>query len=287
MSAPLSEVWFVTGSSVGLGRHIVEAALANGHRVVATARNPRTLDDLQARYPDRLLTAALDVTCENQWREATTAAVTHFGRIDVLVNNAGFGGLGSVESMPLDLVAAQLDTNFMGAIRACQAVLPIMRAQNAGRILLVSSIGARIATAGAAVYYASKAAVSSLAESLALEVAPFNIKVTAVEPGAMRTRFAEAESLKVSPFDPVYEGTVGATVALMRSAEFAAAQQDPAAHAAAILELARMENPPLRLLAGADAFAYGTATDSQRRESDQRWAGLSYTPSPAAHSAAA
>jgi NAD(P)-dependent dehydrogenase (short-subunit alcohol dehydrogenase family) len=198
----MNDTWLITGSSVGLGRSIVEAALAAGHNVVATARDPASLDDLASRFPDRLLAQRLDVTDEVRAREVVEAAVERFGLIDVLVNNAGFSGVGSIEDMPLDLIEAQFDTNFMGAVHTCKAVLPTMRAQGRGRIILVASIGARIATPGAGIYYASKAAVSALAETLALEVRPLGIKVTAVEPGAMRTRFAEAGSLQVAPFDP-------------------------------------------------------------------------------------
>lgn len=249
--------------------------MKSGARVVATARNPHTLTDIADRYGDRLLALSLDVTQPDAWRRAVEHAIERFGRIDVLVNNAGFGGLGSVEEMPLDLIRDQFETNFMGALHACKAVLPVMRAQGDGQIILVSSIGARIATPGAAVYYASKAAVSSLAETLALEVVPFGIKVTAVEPGGMKTRFAEPQSLKISTFDRAYDATVGATVAMMQSPEFAAAQHDPDGHASMILALASLDNPPSRLLAGADAYDYGVGADAARSASDSRWQALS------------
>lgn len=271
----MAEVWFITGSSVGLGRALAEAALAAGHNVVATARDPRTLDDLLARYPRQLLPARLDVADADEWVFAIGAAMERFGRIDVMVNNAGFGGLGSVENIPLDLVREQIETNFMGAFNAARAAIPVMRAQGGGRIILVSSIGARIATAGTAAYYASKAAVSSLAETLALEVAPFHIKVTAIEPGAMRTRFAEAGSMKMSPFDAAYEATVGATVTMLESPDYKASLHDPAGHAVLILDLAKADNPPTRLLAGGDAFDYGAAAAAMRREADLQWETLS------------
>ena len=271
----MNDTWLITGSSVGLGRSIVEAALAAGHNVVATARDPASLDDLASRFPDRLLAQRLDVTDEVRAREVVEAAVERFGLIDVLVNNAGFSGVGSIEDMPLDLIEAQFATNFMGAVHTCKAVLPAMRAQGRGLIILVSSIGARIATPGAGIYYASKAAVSALAETLALEVAPLGIKVTAVEPGAMRTRFAEAGSLQVAPFDPAYEGTVGATVGMMRSPEYAAMLRDPAGVAAMILKVAALDEMPARILAGADSYEMGTSADAARRASDIRWEDLS------------
>ena len=271
----MNDTWLITGSSVGLGRSIVEAALAAGHNVVATARDPASLDDLASRFPHRLLAQRLDVTDEVRAREVVEAAVERFGLIDVLVNNAGFSGVGSIEVMPLDLIEAQFDTNFMGAVHTCKAVLPAMRAQGRGRIILVSSIGARIATPGAGIYYASKAAVSALAETLALEVAPLGIKVTAVEPGAMRTRFAEAGSLQVTPFDPAYEGTVGATVGMMRSPKYATVLRDPAGVAAMILKIAALDEMPARILAGADSYEMGTSADAARRASDIRWEDLS------------
>lgn len=138
----MNDTWLITGSSVGLGRSIVEAALAAGHNVVATARDPASLDDLASRFPDRLLAQRLDVTDEVRAREVVEADVERFGLIDVLVNNAGFSGVCSIEDMPLDLIEAQFDTNFMGTVHTCKAVLPAMRAQGRGRIIPVSSIGA-------------------------------------------------------------------------------------------------------------------------------------------------
>lgn len=261
--------------SVGLGRSIVEAALAEGHNVVATARHPRTLDDLASQFPDQLLAQRLEVTDGRNARDVVEANIERFGRLDVLVNNAGFAGVGSIENMPLDLVEQQFDTNFMGAIHACKAALPTMRAQRQGRIILISSIGARIATPGAGIYYASKAAVSALAEALALEGAPLGIKVTAVEPGAMRTRFAEAASLKVAPFDTAYDNTVGATVSMMRSRDYASFLQDPAGVAAMILKVAKLGDMPARILAGEDSYEMGTGVDACRSASDARWEKLS------------
>lgn len=228
-----------------------------------------------AQRPDELLALQLDVTDGPGARAVVDQAVDRFGRLDVLINNAGFSGVCSIEDMPLDLIEAQFSTNFMGAVYLSRAVLPTMRAQGAGRILLVSSIGARIATAGAGVYYASKAAVSALAESLALEVGPLGIHVTAIEPGAMRTRFAEAASLKVSPFDAAYEPTVGATLAMMTAPAYNAILRDPGAVASMILEVSALSSPPTRILAGADSFEMGMNSAEVRRASDLHWADLS------------
>jgi len=144
----MDSIWLITGSSVGLGRSITQAALAAGHHVVATARDPRALDDLAAKFPDQILSQRLDVTDANRSREVVQATLDRFGRIDVLVHNAGFSGVGSIEDMPIDLIETQFQTNFMGAVHLCKAVLPTMRRQGRGRIILISSIGARIATAG-------------------------------------------------------------------------------------------------------------------------------------------
>lgn len=269
------QTWLVTGSSVGLGRAIVEAALAEGHNVVATARDPDMLDDLATQFATQLLTAPLDVTDGESARDVVKVAVERFGRLDVLINNAGFSGVGSIEDMPFGLIEQQFATNFMGAVNTCKAVLPTMRAQRQGRIILISSIGARIATPGAGIYYASKAAVSALAETLALEVASLGIKVSAVEPGAMRTRFAEEGSLMVAPFIRAYDDTVGATVNMMRSPKYKSQLRDPAGVAAMILKVAGLNHMPTRILAGDDSFEMGTAAAIQRSASDARWEKLS------------
>lgn len=275
----MPDTYLVTGSSVGLGRAIVEAALRLGHNVVTTARNPASLADLATQFPDRLLALRLDVTDGEEARRVVAQSVSHFGRLDVLINNAGFSGVGSVEDMPLELIEAQFATNFMGAINLTKAVLPTMRAQGAGRILLISSIGARIATAGAGVYYASKAAVSALAETLALEVAPLGISVTAIEPGAMRTRFAEAGSLQVSAYDPAYEGTVGTTVAMMTSPAYTEILHDPDGVALMILKAATLPDAPSRLLAGTDAYDMGLKAAHDRQAGDLHWEALSRSAS--------
>jgi NAD(P)-dependent dehydrogenase (short-subunit alcohol dehydrogenase family) len=270
----MSKVWMVTGSSVGLGRAIVEAALTAGHRVIATARNTAALGDLVPHYEEQLLAFPLDVGSRQAWDAAIEAAINRFGVIDVLVNNAGFGAVGSVENTPIDVVRQLVDTNLIGAVHASQAIIPVLRKQGHGRIILISSIGARIATPGAAFYYASKAAVSTLAESLAPEVAPFGIKVTAVEPGGMRTRFAEATSLKVVPSDPAYAETVGATIAMMQSPEYGSYLGDPAGHAALVLAVAALDQPPVRILAGADAVMYGAQATAALAVSDEQWKAL-------------
>lgn len=271
----MPKTWMITGSSVGLGRAIVEGALARGDRVLATARDPAVLDDLAGRFPDTLHRVALDVTRRDDWTAATHEAVARFGGVDVLVNNAGFGAIGSVEDTPIDVVRDLIETNWIGSIHGCQVVLPLMRSQRHGHIILVSSIGARIATAGAGLYYATKAAVSALAESLALEVEPLGIKVTAVEPGGMRTRFVEPASLKIAPFQEDYGPTVGAIVGAITRPDYTPALPDPREHAALVVSVADLKDPPVRLLAGADAVAFARGAAERQSASDSQWNHLS------------
>lgn len=271
----MAKVWFITGSNVGLGRSITETALAAGDKVIATTRKPASLADMQQQYGDQLLVAQVDVTDFEQIKAAVASGVAAFGRIDVVVSNAGFGGIGSLEDMPMELIVNQVDTNFMGAVRLAKATLPVLRAQQGGRIIFISSIGARITTAGAAAYYASKAALSALAASLAEEVKPFGIQVTALEPGAMRTNFAQDSSLQIAPSQAIYDQTVGQTVAMMKSPDFLAVMKDPIGYAKVVLEVAAMETPPTRLLAGSDAFEWGTGADGAQAASDAKWRALS------------
>jgi NAD(P)-dependent dehydrogenase (short-subunit alcohol dehydrogenase family) len=187
------QVWFITGSSRGLGRALVDGVLAAGHRVVATARTPAQLDDLVARHGERVKPVALDVTDPAQAERAVKEAVAAFGRIDVLVNNAGYANTNAFEDLPLDDFRAQIDTNFYGVVYVTRAVLPVMRAQRSGRILLVSSIGGRRGgTPGLSAYQAAKFAVAGFGEVLINEIAPLGIQVTIVEPGGFATDWAAA-----------------------------------------------------------------------------------------------
>lgn len=271
----MSKTFLLTGSGRGLGRAISIAILEAGHRLVATARTPGQLDDLVALYGDRILPVQLDVTDFEAAKNAVAKGVEVFGSIDVVVNNAGFGSLASVEDMPMEAIRAQFDTNFMGSVHVIKAALPHLREQGEGRIIQISSIGARIATAGAAAYYASKWALVGFIESLALEVGPLGIKVTAVEPGGMKTDFAGDSSLTIFASSPAYEATAGATATWMKTPGFADAFTDPRDMAALIMQVADMDEPPLRLLAGTDSFAYAAAADSARRQADEKWKWLS------------
>jgi NAD(P)-dependent dehydrogenase (short-subunit alcohol dehydrogenase family) len=178
-------VYLITGSSRGLGRAITEAALAAGHQVVATARRPEQLDDFGAAHGDRVAPVALDVTEYDAATHAVQTAVERFGRLDVVVNNAGYADLASVEDMSIDAFRAQIDTNFLGVVNVTKASLPVLRAGGSGHIIQISSVGGRIANAGLSAYQSAKFAVGGFSEALAQEVGPVGIKITVLEPGGM------------------------------------------------------------------------------------------------------
>lgn len=271
----MTKTFFLTASGRGLGRSIAAQILEAGHRLVATARDLRQLEDFHRAYPDRVLPVRLDVTDELAALEAIRAGITHFGGIDVVINNAGQGTVGSVEDMSLGVFRQQLELNFLGAVNVVKAVLPYFREKGEGQIILVSSIGARIATPGASAYYSSKWALAGFVESFAQEVTPMGIKVTAVEPGGMRTDFAEPSSLKIIPGNAVYDATVGATVSMMKSEQYTAALGDPAAVAAVIMKVSELDTPPVRVLAGGGTYEYASSFDRQRIGNDEKWKWLS------------
>jgi NAD(P)-dependent dehydrogenase (short-subunit alcohol dehydrogenase family) len=267
----MSTVFFITGSSRGLGRAIAEAALDAGHRVVATARRPASLEDLVAAHGDRVLALALDVADAEQARAAIAAGVQRFGRIDVVVNNAGYANLAAVEDVALDDFAAQIETNLLGVVNVTKAALPVLREQGGGHVIQVSSVGGRLATPGLAAYQSAKWAVGGFSSVLAAEVAPLGIKVTVLEPGGMQTDWA-GSSMEVAPVSEPYRATVGAMAAIHNADDLSLG--DPAKVARVVLEVAAMDAPPLRLLLGSDAYAYATAAARVQAESDERWHGL-------------
>jgi NAD(P)-dependent dehydrogenase (short-subunit alcohol dehydrogenase family) len=263
-----SKVWFVTGSSRGLGRALVEQLLDAGERVVATARKPSDLAELAPRYGERMKLVELDVTSPEQASLAVKIAVDTFGRIDVLVNNAGYAHTDSAEHLPLDEFRRQIDANFYGVVHVTRAVLPVMRAQRSGRILQVSSIGGRRGgTPGLSAYQAAKFAVAGFSEVLINEVAPLGIQVTIVEPGGFATDWA-GSSMKIYPAQPDYEATVGATNRRLRGASDAA-RGVPAKAATALRKLAEMQRQPRRLLLGTDAYLLAKLTLEEMAASDQ------------------
>ena len=248
------KIWFVTGASRGFGSLVTEYTLARGDAVVATARNPKTLTNRLGDHPN-LFVVTLDVTDEAQTRDAAAAAIARFGRIDVLLNNAGYGLMGAVEEASAAEVEAVYRTNVFGLLNVTRAVLPYMRKARAGRILNVSSIGGYRGAAGFGVYSSTKFAVEGLSEALHAELAPLGIQVTVVEPGYFRTDFLDASSLAVSPSVIAdYEETVGK---VRRVATGLSHNQpgDPSKLAKALVALADVPNPPVRLPLGSDTVA--------------------------------
>lgn len=213
----MSRVWLVTGSASGLGRSIAEAVLRSGDRLVATARDPRRLADLVKEYGDQVRTAPLDVVDEEAARAAVQVALDSFGRLDVVVNNAGYGDIAPFEQLSPEKFKALIDTNFNGVVNVTCAALPIMRKQKSGCIFQISSVGGRLTRPGNAGYHAAKWAVGGFAESLAQEVAPFGVTVCALEPGGMRTNWGARASKGIPDLLPDYEPSVGAFAAAIAS----------------------------------------------------------------------
>ena len=269
----MSKVWFITGSSRGLGRSFAEAVLANGDCLFATARRTEALFDLSARYGDRLSTHALDVADADAATKAIEQAVKTFGRLDVLVNNAGYGTIGSIEDTSLEKIRAQIDVNLFGTIYTTRAAVPFMRRQRTGHIIQVSSVGGRIGAPGRAPYSAAKWAVEGFSEALAKEVSPLGIKVTILEPGGFRTGFA-SDPAATLPIHDEYQSVVG--VAARFQAEYDGKQPgDPAKAAQVLLQIVSAQHPPLRLLLGSDALNAAGQANEARWASDLEWAELS------------
>ena len=247
-------VWLVTGCSSGIGREIASAALRAGDAVVATARDASTLRDLAEAHPARALALALDVTDPAQVGRAVAEAGSRFGRIDVLVNNAGYGYLAAIEEGEEAEVRALFDTNFFGAVAMIRAVLPGMRARRSGHVVNVSSMAGLVANPGTGYYSASKFAVEGMSEALARELAPFGIRVTVVEPGPFRTDWAGRSMRRTSAPLAAYADTVGARVEMIRALD-GRQPGDPRRAADAILRAVAHPEPPLHLLLGPDVVA--------------------------------
>ncbi|MBP1886370.1 oxidoreductase [Sinorhizobium mexicanum] len=245
------KTWFITGASRGFGARIAELALAQGDNVVATARNPRTVTERLGDHPN-LLPIVLDVTDGEQAKAAANAAVERFGRIDVLLNNAGFGLLGAVEEATAAEVERLYRTNVFGLLAVTRAVLPHMRAQRSGRILNISSIGGYRSGPGFGVYCSTKFAVEGLSESLHAELAPLGIHVTVIEPGYFRTDFLDSSSLSVSANVIADYAETAGTVRTRATSLNHAQPGDPDKLARVIVEFADAPNPPVRLPLGSD-----------------------------------
>lgn len=269
----MSDVWFITGASRGLGTEITKAALARGYQVVATGRDATSVERVFGRS-EAVLALPLDVTVPEQAEAAAKSAIERFGRIDVLVNNAGYAILGALEELSLAEISEQFATNVFGLASVTRAVLPYMRKQRSGHIFNISSSAGIRGAAGASAYCATKFAVEGLSESLAQEVSDFGIRVTIVEPGPFRTQFFSSGSIKsaATVIDDYQRGPVGA---LRDQSPKAHGQQpgDPVKLADALITLAQYDAPPLRLVAGTDAVRVMQQTlDARRRELDEHMA---------------
>ncbi|QHS59266.1 SDR family NAD(P)-dependent oxidoreductase [Chitinophaga agri] len=269
----MQKVWFITGSARGLGKSLTAAVLAKGDLVAATARNPAQLDAFVQQYGDHILPVQLDVTDNEQVRKAVEATIARFGRIDVLVNNAGFGIIGAAEAFTDEQVHSQLETNLYAPIRITRVVLPYMRKQRAGRILQISSIGGRITSSGLSIYQSAKWGLSGFADALAKEVDALGIKVTAVEPGGFRTDWA-GDSMTYATDIEGYESTIGQRTEIFRSGKFIP-KGSPDKAAAALVNLADHPEPPVHLVLGSDATGLLQQVNALRQAEFERWLAVS------------
>ncbi|MGA5551024.1 SDR family oxidoreductase [Streptomyces pseudogriseolus] len=248
-----AQTWLITGVSSGFGRHMTEQLLADGARVAGTVRDPDSVADLKAAYGDQLWSAALDVTDFPAVRRVVDEAFAELGRIDVVVNNAGYGLFGAAEELSDEQVQHQIDTNMTGSIQVVRAALPHLRAQGGGRIVQLSTYGGQATHPGASLYHASKWGIEGFMESLAKEVAGFGIGVTIVEPGGARTGFRSGGSRLAEPL-AAYDGTPAAMVRGIRNAPASAG--DPAKMAAAIIASTGRIPAPRRLVLGSDSYRF-------------------------------
>jgi NAD(P)-dependent dehydrogenase (short-subunit alcohol dehydrogenase family) len=248
-----SRVWFITGASKGLGRALTEAVLDNGERVLATARDADAITDLPQRYPGQAIASALDVTDPEQASEAAARVLNEFGRIDVLVNNAGYGLLGALEELSDQDLRDQFETNLFGVVNVTRAVLPHFREQRSGHIVQISSLSGVVPNPGESAYAATKFALEGMSESLAQEVAHLGIRVTIVEPGPVRTEFAGSSLRRADPIDD-YADSVGQVRELLAQLD-GSQPNDPARVAQSIIRATEQDEPPLHLPLGEQAFA--------------------------------
>src|SRR6202165_5774678 len=266
----MAKVWLITGSGNGLGRDIAEAALAVGDSVVAGARRTEELAPLVAQYGDRVEPVRLEVRDEAAAKAAVQLAVDGFGRLDVLVNNAGYGQIAPFEQMSAEDFQAVVDTCFYGAVYTTRAAVPVMRKQKTGHIFQVSSVGGRLAVAGNTPYHAAKWAVGGFSDALAMEVSPFGVKVCTLEPGGIRTNWARRAVQNAPDLLPDYETSVGSILKMLRSLE-GRSEGDPRKIADVILQLANSEDVPVRLILGVDAEKRVHQAEAARAREADRW----------------
>jgi NAD(P)-dependent dehydrogenase (short-subunit alcohol dehydrogenase family) len=281
----MSKIWFVTGSSRGLGRNFVTQALEAGDSVVATARRPEQLDHLVEQYGEKIRAVALDVTDPTAARAAVDEAVKAFGRIDVVVNNAGYGDVAAFEDMSEDMFRSQVDTNFYGVVNVTRAVLPVLRKQGSGHIFQVSSIGGRTGALGLSGYQSAKWAVGGFTTVVAQEVAPFGIKMTILEPGGMATDWAGASMTIPEVSDP-YRPIIAPFAQMLRDSSGKEATR-PEDVVPIVRKLVADGEAPLHLLIGSDAVAIAENHATELAESDAKWRAVSVSASSPEHSAEA
>jgi NAD(P)-dependent dehydrogenase (short-subunit alcohol dehydrogenase family) len=274
MEKTLQPVWFITGCSTGFGRELVKLVLENGWNAVITARKPEQVSELAAGYENTALVLPLDVTDQTQIQAAVSAALEKFGKIDVLVNNAGYGYFSSVEEGEEEKIRAQFETNFFGLVNMTRAVLPGMRAQRSGHIVNISSIGGLRAFTATGYYHATKFAVEGLSESLAQEVAPLGIKVLIVEPGPFRTDWAGRSTSRTETQLADYQETVGKRMAASLGGSGKQAG-DPVRGCKAIIAAVQYGQPYLRLLLGEIAYNMALEKLDLLMENFEGWKDLS------------
>ena len=265
------KVWFITGASRGFGRVWTEAALERGDKVAATARKLETIAALKEKYGDNVLTLALDVTNAEQVKAAVTQAHAHFGRLDIVLNNAGYSLVGTIEEASAEDIRALYETNVLGPVAVIQAALPLLRAQGGGHILGTSSNLGHVTLPVIGYYSSSKWAFEAIHESLALEVKSFGIKVTIIEPGAYATEFGSEDSLKFAQGLDIYTDFKGAFFETLKNME----RGDPNATPEAIFKIVDAENPPLRFFLGSQCLPWVRNAYQERLATWEAWEDIS------------
>jgi len=266
----MAKVWLITGSGNGLGRVIAEAALEAGDSVVAGARRTKELAPLVEQYGERVKPVTLEVRDESAAKAAVQQAVSTFGRLDVLVNNAGYGQIAPFEQMSGEDFQAVVDTCFYGVVHTTRAAVPVMRKQKSGHIFQVSSVGGRFAIGGNTPYHAAKWAVGGFSDALAMEVAPFGVKVCTLEPGGIRTNWARRAGQNTPDLLPDYEASVGSIIKLLRGLE-GRSEGDPRKIADVIVRLANSDEVPVRLILGVDAEKRVHQAEAARASEAEKW----------------
>ncbi|TGM45513.1 SDR family NAD(P)-dependent oxidoreductase [Leptospira vanthielii] len=262
-----NKIWLITGSSRGFGRIWTEAALQRGDKVAATARSVANLADLKEKYGDQVLTLELDVTKPNQVKHVVEEAHSHFGRLDIILNNAGYSLVGTIEEASGDEVRALYETNIFGSLSVIQTALPLLRKQGGGHIIGVSSTLGHVSMPLVGYYCSSKWAFEAIHESLASEVKPFGIKVTLIEPGAYATEFGSPESLKFTSSLEIYSNLKNQVLEGLKTMQ----RGNPNATPEALFKMIDAENPPLRFFLGSQNLPLVRATYADRLKTWEAW----------------